>query len=84
MSSFSHIVRTINKLLKKDQEKIARSNQKRICLSNEAVQNYVEKMRGVVGLKMSVFVHPQGKKLSTQGGGLKNSNILSTQFLNAP
>ena len=34
---------------------------------------------------MSVFVHAQGIKLSTQeGGGSKNGKILSTQLLNAP
>ena len=37
--------------------------------------NYVDKMRGGEGQKMSVFVHAQGMKLSTQGvGGQKWEN----------
>ena len=44
-----------------------------------AFNNYVDKMRGGVGQKMSVFVHAQGiKRLSTEGGGSKNGKIMST------
>ena len=41
--------------------------------------NYVDKMRGGGGQKMSVFVHAQGiKTVHARGGGAKNGKILST------
>ena len=42
--------------------------------------NYVDKMRGEGGQKMSVFVHAQGIKTVHAGGGgvSKNGKILST------
>ena len=40
--------------------------------------NYVDKMRGGGGQKMSVFVHAQGIKTVHAGGGSKNDKILST------
>ena len=44
-----------------------------------AFNNYVGKMRGGGGLKMSVFVHAQGIKNVHAGmGGSKNGKILST------
>ena len=37
-----------------------------------AINTYVDKMKGEGGQKTSVFVHAQGKKLSTRwGGGLR-------------
>ena len=39
-------------------------------LGGHSIVNYVDKMRGA-GSKMSVFVHAQGIKLSTQGSGVK-------------
>ena len=44
-----------------------------------AFNNYVDKMRGEGGQKMSVFVHAQGiKTVCTQGCVSKNGKILST------
>ena len=44
-----------------------------------AINNYVDKMRGEGGQKMSVFVHAQGiKTVHPGGGGSKNDKILST------
>ena len=46
-----------------------------------AFNNYVDKMRGGGGQKMSVFVHAQGIKTvhaGGGGGGSKNGKILST------
>ena len=40
--------------------------------------NYVVKMRGGGGQKMSVFVHAQGIKSVHAGEGSKNVKILST------
>ena len=40
--------------------------------------NYVDKMRGGGGQKLSVFVHAQGIKTVHAGGGSKNGKILST------
>ena len=40
--------------------------------------NYVDKMRGGGGQKMSVFVHAQGIETVHAGGGAKNGKILST------
>ena len=39
--------------------------------------NYVDKMRGGGGQKLSVFVHAQGIK-TVQAGGAKNDKIMST------
>ena len=44
-----------------------------------AFNNYVDKMRGEGGQKMSIFVHAQGiKTVHARGGGAKNGKILST------
>ena len=44
-----------------------------------AFNNYVDKMRGGGGQKMTVFVHAQGiKTVHAGGGGAKNGKILST------
>jgi hypothetical protein len=44
-----------------------------------AFNNYVDKMMGEGGKKMSVFVHAQGvKTVHAWGGGSKNGKILST------
>ena len=40
-------------------------------LFKEAFNNYVDKMRGGGGQKMSVFVHAQGIKTVHAGGGVK-------------
>ena len=40
--------------------------------------NYVDKMRGRRGKKVSVFVHAQGIKTVHAGGGAKKGKILST------
>ena len=42
-----------------------------------ALNNYVDKMRGEEGQKMSVFVNAQGIK-TVHAGGSKNGKILST------
>ena len=48
-----------------------------ICMG--AFNNYVDKMRGGGGQKMSVFVHAQGIKIVHSGGegGSKNGTILT-------
>ena len=49
--------------------------------------NYVDKMRGGGGQKMSVFVHAHGIKSvnsEKREGGSKNDKILSTWLLNDP
>ena len=48
--------------------------------------NYVDKLRGGGGQKMSVFVHAQSiKAVHADGGGVsENGKILSTQLMNAP
>ena len=54
-------------------------------LHKGAFNNYVDKMRGGGGQKMSVFVHAQGIKTVHAGrGGGKNGKILSTKLLNVP
>ena len=40
--------------------------------------NYVDKMRGRGGQKMSVFVNAQIIKFGHAGGGVKNGKLLST------
>ena len=48
------------------------------------LNNYVDKMRGGGGQKMSLFVHaPDIKTVHAGGGGSKNGIIMSTQLLNA-
>ena len=48
-------------------------------MSKGAFNNYVDKMRGGGGQKISVFVHTQGiKTVHTGGGGSENGKILST------
>jgi hypothetical protein len=54
-----------------------------VCLLSylvwEAFNNYVDKIRGEGGQKMSVFVHAQGiKTVHAEGRGSKNGKILST------
>ena len=44
-----------------------------------AFKNYVDKMKGGGGQKMSIFVHAQGiKTVHPGGGGVKNGKILTT------
>ena len=43
-----------------------------------AFNNYVDKMRGGGGQKMSVLVHAYGIKTVHAGGGSKNGKIMST------
>ena len=54
-----------------------------VSVSKGAFNNYVDKVKGGGGQKMSVFVHAQCIKLSMQGGGggeggQKKANFLST------
>ena len=43
-----------------------------------AFNNYVDKMRGGGGQKMSIFVHALGMKTVNAGWGSKNDKIMST------
>ena len=50
-----------------------------------AFNNYVDKMRGGRGSKMSVFVHAEGIKMSTQGrGGQKMAKFSLSSCWMAP
>ena len=49
-------------------------------MAEGSINNYVDKMRGGGGQKMSVFVNAQGIKTvhAGEGGGSENGKILST------
>ena len=48
-------------------------------LNKGPFNNYVDKMRGRVGQKMSAFVHAQGiETVHDEGGGSKNGKMLTT------
>ena len=66
-------------IIKEDPVKCAIVCDKSWVILKGPFNNYVDKMRGGGGQKMSVFVHSQGIKTVHAGG-----KILSTQLLNAP